>query len=33
MDFQKILSLLNGANYFKFVNRKNNIANDQSNVN
>ena len=33
MEHQKILNLLNEANGFKFVTRKWNIANDQSNAN
>lgn len=31
MDHQKILNILNEAGYSKFVNRKYNIVNDQSN--
>ena len=33
MEHQKILNLLNGSNNSKFVTRKWNIVNDQSNVN
>ena len=33
MEHQKIINLLNEANGFKFVTRKWNIANDQSNAN
>ena len=33
MEHQKILNLLNEAGDFKFVTRKCNIVNDQSNVN
>ena len=33
MDHQKILNILNEAGYSKFVNRKCNIINDQSNYN
>ena len=33
MEHQKILNLLNEAKYLKFVTRKWNIANDQSNTN
>ena len=33
MEYQNILNLLNEANYSKFVTRKWNIVNDQSNAN
>ena len=33
MEHQKILNLLRGANDFKFMTRKRNIVNDNSNVN
>ena len=33
MEYQKILNLLNESNYSKFVTRKCNIVNDNSNAN